>query len=131
MPAPDLCTEDEVHDLVHQFYASVRGDALLGPIFNAHVRDWDRHLATMVDFWSGALRGTARFRGTPMPKHIGLPGLSADLFRHWLALFRATTARLQNEAMAQRAQELAARIAQSLWYGYQLSRDTLPLEELE
>ncbi|MGZ5178880.1 MAG: group III truncated hemoglobin [Ramlibacter sp.] len=131
MPSLDLCTEEEVHDLVHTFYANVRNDAHLGPIFESHVRDWPRHLATMVDFWSGALRGTARFRGTPMPKHVGLPGLSADLFRHWLALFRATTAQLPNAAMAERARELAARIAQSLWYGYQISRETHPLEELE
>ena len=130
MPTPDLCTEAEVHHLVHTFYASVREDAQLGPIFNAHVRDWDRHLATMVDFWSGALRGTARFRGTPMPKHVALPGLSADLFRRWLTLFAATCACLPNEAMAQRANDLAGRIAESLWYGYQMSRraESMPQE---
>ena len=67
MPSPDLCTEEEVSRLVHGFYASVRKDAVLGPVFEEHVRDWDRHLPTMVDFWSGALRGTARFRGAPLP----------------------------------------------------------------
>jgi hemoglobin len=129
MPTPDLCTEEEVHQLVHQFYASVRDDARLGPIFDAHVRDWERHLATMVDFWSGALRGTGRFRGTPMPKHVALPGLSADLFRQWLTLFRGTTARLENAAMADRANDLAGRVAESLWYGYQMSRQAEPLTQ--
>ena len=76
MPSPELCTEEEVTRLVHGFYANVRQDAVLGPVFDEHVRDWDRHLPTMVDFWSGALRGTARFRGAPMPKHAALPGLS-------------------------------------------------------
>lgn len=122
MPTPDLCTEEEVTRLVHSFYGGVRQDAVLGPIFEAHVRQWDRHLATMVDFWSGALRGTARFRGTPMPKHVALPGLDAQLFQRWLALFRQTTAALGNDAMAERANDLAARIAESLWYGYQASR---------
>ena len=63
-----------------------------------------------------------------MPKHTALPGLSADLFRHWLALFGKTTATLPNEALRERANDLAGRIADSLWYGYQLSRqtDTLP-----
>lgn len=121
MPSPDLCTEEEVSRLVHGFYATVREDEVLGPIFDAHVRDWDRHLPTMVDFWSSALRGTARFRGTPMPKHAALPGLKAELFQRWLALFAQTTATLGNEAMAARANELAARIAESLWYGYQVS----------
>lgn len=122
MPTPDLCTEEEVTRLVHAFYGGVRQDAVLGPIFEAHVLQWDRHLATMVDFWSGALRGTARFRGTPMPKHAALPGLDVQLFQRWLALFRQTTATLGNDAMAERANELAARIAESLWYGYQVSQ---------
>ncbi len=123
MPSPDLCTEEEVSHLVHTFYANVRADGQLGPIFDRHVEDWDRHLAKMVDFWSSTLRGTARFRGTPMPKHIALPGLTAELFRQWLALFRHTTATLPNEPMRERADDLAGRIADSLWYGYQLSRD--------
>jgi hemoglobin len=122
VPRPDLCTEEEVSRLVHSFYAAVREDAVLGPVFDAHVRDWDEHLPKMVDFWSAALRGTARFRGAPMPKHAALPGLDAQLFQRWLALFRQTTATLGNEAMAQRANELAERIADSLWYGYQLAR---------
>ena len=122
MPTPDLCTEEEVTRLVHSFYGGVRQDTVLGPIFEAHISQWDRHLATMVDFWSAALRGTARFRGAPMPKHAALPGLDAQLFQRWLALFRQTTATLGNDAMAERANELAGRIAESLWYGYQASR---------
>ena len=127
MPTADLCTEEEVSRLVHSFYARVRADAQLGPIFNAHVKDWDSHLARMVDFWSSALRGTARFRGTPMPKHIALPGLTAELFQHWLTLFRETTGALPNVAMRERATDLAGRIAESLWYGYQLSREAVSL----
>lgn len=128
MPSPDLCTEDEITRLVHDFYARVRDDAVLGPIFDAHIRDWDTHLAKMVDFWSSALRGTARFRGTPMPKHIALPGLSAQLFGRWLTLFGQTTAAIPNEPMRERANELAQRIAESLWYGYQIAHtpDSLP-----
>jgi hemoglobin len=128
MPTADLCTEEEVSELVHSFYDAVRQDAVLGPIFQRHVADWDAHLPKMVDFWSSALRGTARFRGSPMPKHVALPGLSKELFKHWLALFRQTTGRLRNRAMAERASDLAGRIAESLWYGYEMSRhpDHLP-----
>jgi hemoglobin len=128
MPSPVLCSEEEITRLVHDFYARVRADATLGPIFDTHVHDWDTHLAKMVDFWSSALRGTARFRGTPMPKHVALPGLTAELFGRWLTLFGQTTADLGNEAMRERANELAQRIAESLWYGYQMSRrgDALP-----
>ncbi len=117
-----LCTEAEIRDLVHAFYAKVRADAVLGPIFKRHVDDWDKHLAMLTDFWSSALLGTRRFTGAPMPKHAALPGLDADLFQRWLALFRETTAEQPNRAMGARAVELAQRIARSLWYGYQLSR---------
>jgi len=120
MPTPDLCTEDEVRQLVHRFYDAVRRDEVLGPIFDSHIQEWDRHLATMVDFWSSALRGTGRFRGAPMPRHAALPGLDASLFQRWLALFGETTSTLANAAMAERANDLAARVAESLWYGYRM-----------
>ncbi|WP_399682695.1 group III truncated hemoglobin [Xenophilus sp.] len=123
MNAPIACTEKEVTKLVHDFYARVRADATLGPIFDRHIDDWDHHLAKLVDFWSAILRRTARFTGAPMPRHAALPGLDATLFRHWLALFRQTAAEQPNQAMAEQACAMAERIAQSLWMGYQMSRE--------
>ena len=117
----DLCTEEEIAQLVHTFYSAVRRDEILGPIFEHHVHSWDSHLAKLVDFWSSLLRRTGRFEGTPMPKHIALPGLSADLFERWLALFYETTAAQPNPLMREQANVMARRIARSLWYGYQLS----------
>ena len=55
-----------------------------------------------------------------MPKHAALPGLRPPLFERWLQLFEATTSAQPNEALRQRANELARRIAESLWCGYQL-----------
>ena len=123
MPSAELCTEDEIVELVYKFYDRVRLDAVLGPIFENHVKDWDTHMPTMVDFWSSALRGTGRFRGAPMPKHAALPGLTVELFQRWLMLFAQTTEALPNAALGQRALDLAKRVAQSLWYGYQMSHD--------
>jgi hemoglobin len=126
----DLCTDEEITSMVHTFYAKVRRDDMLGPIFNTHVEDWDHHLAKLVDFWSSILCGTGRFSGTPMPKHVALPGLNAELFLRWLSLFREVTAAQANQAMGERAYAMAQRIAQSLWYGYQMSRspDALPTD---
>lgn len=42
MPNPDLCTEEEVARLVHTFYAKLHNDAMLAPIFESRVADWDR-----------------------------------------------------------------------------------------
>ncbi len=124
-----LCTEQEVASLVHSFYARVTQDPLIGPIFSAHVHDWPSHLDKMVDFWSSTLRGTARFRGSPMVTHSRLDGVTQEHFQRWLALFQQTTHELDNAALRERANDLALRIAQSLWYGYQMNRhpDSLPM----
>ncbi|MEO6320054.1 MAG: group III truncated hemoglobin [Polaromonas sp.] len=106
----------------------MRQDEVLGPLFNRHVKNWNTHLPTMVDFWSSALRGTARFRGSPMPKHVSLPCLTIELFQRWLLLFRQTTDALPNAALTKKANDLAKRIAQSLWYGYQISQEPRTLK---
>lgn len=121
MSAEIDCTEEEITALVHEFYEAVRKDPALGPIFNHHIHDWDAHLVRLVDFWSSILRRTGRFSGAPMPKHIALPGLSAELFQRWLDLFRTITADQPNQAMGDHAYAMAQRIAESLWYGYQIA----------
>ncbi len=118
-----LCTEEEIATLVYSFYDRIRADKLLGPIFNSHIHDWDDHLQTMVSFWSSLLLGAGTYHGQPMPKHARLPELRAELFQHWLALFRETTDTLENRAFAERAMQMAQRIAQSLWFGYQISNN--------
>lgn len=130
MARTDLCTPEEITELVHGFYGRIRQDALLGPVFNEHIHDWDTHLATMVRFWSSLMLGAGTYNGTPMPKHVALPGLTADMFHHWLALFRQTTDTLPNRQLAERATDFAQRIARSLWFGYQInnSPNRIPTE---
>jgi len=123
MPSPELCTEAEVAELVTTFYANVRGDAILGPIFECHVADWTLHMPKMIAFWSAALRGSKNYRGNPMVVHRALPGLTHSMFERWLDLFHESVSEMKNQAMAERAVELSQRIAQSLWYGYQLHRE--------
>ncbi|WMJ68651.1 group III truncated hemoglobin [Stenotrophomonas sp. 24(2023)] len=119
--SPDLCSEAEVTRLVHDFYARVRLEERLGPVFDAHVHDWPAHLAQLVDFWSAMLRGTRRFKGAPMSKHMAID-LDRDLFDRWLALFRQTTAECGNPGMQQLADEVAARIGDTFWKRYQMLR---------
>ena len=118
---PNLYTEEEVANLVHTFYAKARKDPDLGPIFEEHVIDWDAHFVQMTNFWSAQLRGTSRFRGAPMPKHIALPELSATLFERWLQLFKQTTLELGNPSLQRHADAVASFIATRLWQGYQMS----------
>ncbi|MCE7914957.1 MAG: group III truncated hemoglobin [Nitrosomonas sp. PRO4] len=120
-PNPNLYTEEEIAKLVHTFYAKARKDPSLGPIFEAHVIDWDAHFVQMINFWSAQLRGTSRFRGAPMPKHIALPDLTAELFERWLYLFRQTTEEIGNSSLQKHADAVASFIATRLWQGYQMN----------
>lgn len=72
MPSADLCTEDEIIQLVNGFYDRVRKNKVLRPVYNRHAKDWDAHLPEIVYFWSSAPRGTARLHGAPMPTHADL-----------------------------------------------------------
>ena len=114
----DVCTEDEVIQLVHTFYAAARDDAMLGPIFAAEVKDWEAHLATLVDFWSGLLRGTMRYHGKPLAQHARMDNLTPCLFRRWLTLFFATTESMGNLALQEKADAIALRIAERLWKSF-------------
>lgn len=117
-----LCSEQEVTRLVHDFYARVRQDGQLGPVFEARIHEWDVHLAQLVDFWSAMLRGTRRFNGNPMSKHMAMPELERALFDRWLLLFRRTTAELGNPPMQQLADDVATRIADTFWRRIQMQR---------
>jgi len=122
------CTHEDVTRLVHGFYERARSDDLLGPIFAAHVQDWPHHLDKMVDFWSSILQGSGRYQGSPMLAHARLAGVQELHFQRWLQLFRQTTEQLGKPGLRAHADEIAQRIAQSLWYGYQIKTqpDQLP-----
>src|SRR3546814_3747930 len=60
--------EAMIEDLVHRFYARVREDALLGPVFEERVADWGSHLQRMCSFWSSVALMTGRYHGRPMEK---------------------------------------------------------------
>lgn len=109
-------TEAMIERLVHDFYARVRSDAVLAPVFEARIRDWGPHLRQMCAFWSSVALMTGRYHGTPMAKHMPLP-IDADHFDRWLALFEDTARRVCPPAAATHFVERARRIAASLEMG--------------
>ncbi len=62
-------TEAMIEQLVHGFYAKVRSDPMLAPVFEARITDWEPHLTQMCAFWSSVALMTGRYHGTPMVKH--------------------------------------------------------------
>ena len=105
-----------IERLVHGFYAKVRADKVLGPIFEARIRDWEPHLAQMCAFWSSVALMTGRYHGTPMAKHLPLP-IDGGHFDRWLDLFEETARELCPPAAAVHFIERARRIASSLEMG--------------
>lgn len=74
--------------LLRQFYADVRQDPLIGPIFDAQIHDWKEHLDIIAGFWE-TLIGGPRTYARPMPmKHLSLH-LRREHFERWLFLWRA------------------------------------------
>ncbi|MGP0074439.1 MAG: group III truncated hemoglobin [Bryobacteraceae bacterium] len=106
--------EQQIARLVETFYAKVRSDAMLGPIFEGAIGDhWDTHLATMRTFWSSVMLGSSAYKGNPMAAHLRLPLLSASHFEHWLSLWRETAFQVAGDhgfLFVRRAESIAARL---------------------
>lgn len=113
---PEALDEALIARLVHTFYARVREDAWLGPVFEARVENWEVHLARMCAFWSSVTLGSGRYQGQPMRKHVPLP-VDGRHFDRWLALFEATAREVCPPEAAAIFLEKARRIAQSLELG--------------
>ena len=95
-------TEAEIRRMVNTFYARVREDPVLGPIFEERIgSDWDPHLDRMVDFWSTVLLASGRYRGDPMGAHRRIAGLRPAHFDRWLELFRPVTHQIFPEGLAE------------------------------
>ncbi len=112
-------SDDQIEDLVTTFYARIRKDAELGPIFERVIgADWTPHLKTMCDFWSSVMNTTGRYKGRPIPAHIKLTGIEPRHFARWLALFGETAESLFEPHLAQAFLMRAEKIAASLMLGF-------------
>ncbi len=114
-----------IHTVVHTFYARVREDDFIGPIFNRVIADWDEHLAKLCDFWSSVLLMSGRFRGAPMVAHVRIEEIAPAHFQRWLALFHQTVREVCPPDAAALFVARSDMIAQSLQFGIAASRGDL------
>ena len=115
-------TEAMISQLVRAFYGKARRDPLLGPVFEAEVKDWPAHFAKLDDFWSSVTLMSGRYHGTPMQAHARLAGLGPGHFARWLALFRETAQEVCPPEAAALFADRAERIARSLEIGISIAR---------
>lgn len=113
-------SREDIVRLVDQFYAKVRKDDLLGPIFNHHIAtdDWPAHLSKLSDFWEGHLLRGTKFKGNPVQKHIQVDqqlkhSMSMEHFDRWLKLWGETLDHLFEGELAEKAKLAAHRMGQA------------------
>ena len=112
----------DVFLLVSNFYAQVRRDDLLAPIFKAHIAEdeWGTHLERLTDFWVTNLFGIACFKGNPMRIHRQVDQnldhkIDQVHFSRWLQLWFKTIDSLFEGSRAQRAKDAARKMSTGLF----------------
>ena len=120
----DRITEEALGELVQCFYARVRQDPDIGPVFNEAIHDWDEHLGKLQAFWSSVMLTSGRYKGRPFPAHLKHADRISDAsFARWLGLWAETTEKLFEPELAMLFQDKADRIAESLSMGIAIHRD--------
>lgn len=129
MTAPSLHADDAAPafdealllPLVRRFYARVRGDTLLGPLFNDVVADWPEHLTRLETFWSSVMFTSGRYKGNPIVLHLKhSERIDYAMFDRWLEIWQRTTDEMLPRAAAMAMQSKAKRIADRLMLALQL-----------
>ncbi|MDE2167260.1 MAG: group III truncated hemoglobin [Alphaproteobacteria bacterium] len=120
-------TDESIGVLIRSFYAKVRRDAQLGPIFEGAIgNNWDNHISKMCDFWGAAMRISRHYSGDMLTAHRRVKGLQPALFGRWLELFEQTVAELfaaeAGAALCDRARKTAHNLQLALFY----RRDSRP-----
>ena len=94
-------TEADLERVIPAFYARVRDDAEIGPLFNATIADWPHHLDRLVAFWSSVMLTSGRYKGNPMAAHIKhRAAITPQMFDRWLALWGQATAEIYEPDIA-------------------------------
>jgi hemoglobin len=112
MPLQDINSRQDVFKLVNTFYAQIRKDEKLGPIFNPIIKDWDAHIALLTDFWETNLFFVKKYKGNPLEAHVKADSFHNHIinekhFGHWINLWFKTIDSLFEGERAQLAKNRA------------------------
>ena len=126
----DIETTEDIKLLVDSFYAKVKEDELLSPIFFSRIpEDWQPHMEKMYSFWNAALLGVSGYRGAPFVPHATMP-ITQKHFDKWLELFAETLEELFDGPKAKETLQRAKNMATMFMYRikeYQSNPQQIPL----
>ena len=104
---------EKLRPFLWQFYADVRQHQVIGPIFNARIKNWPEHVAKIAEFWARGTGGPSNYAGQMPLKHLAL-GLEPQHFAAWLELWDWNCKRHLAPAEAAEMSALAHGIGQRL-----------------
>jgi hemoglobin len=81
---------ENLYQLVDEFYAKIRLHTELGKIFKQVITNWEEHLVKITEFWKGVMMKEGNYEGNPLKAHLQLPNFNLELFGEWLRLFHET-----------------------------------------
>lgn len=108
-------SESDLHRVIPAFYARVRDDPQIGPVFEDAIDDWPHHLDRLIAFWSSVMLTSGAYKGNPMAAHLKhRSAIAPAMFDRWLALWTEVTDSLVPGGAATALQAKAQTIAESL-----------------
>ena len=72
-----------IFTLLRHFYADVRQQQVIGPVFNERIKDWPAHLTKIGEFWVRVTGGPSSYSGQigPDARKTSQPGSRSSPFR--------------------------------------------------
>jgi hemoglobin len=128
LPPRIALTRELIEKVVKHFYARVRTDDVLGPLFigilSKDAGIWKTHEAKIANFWANAILYERSYDGNPMLVHSGISAIEPSMFTNWLALFDETLSEHLPTDLALQWSSLAHRIGRGLRFGIESARET-------
>ena len=125
----DIESREDINLLVTSFYAKVRQDDFIGPIFNRSIPDglWPWHMNKITDFWETVVFGVAKFKGNPKERHQSVDRMENETitqahFGRWLQLWYAEVNELFEGSKANAIKDRARIMSTALFLGIAESR---------
>lgn len=116
----DIKNRTDVSRLVRVFYGKIRGDEILGPIFNTIISDWESHFDLLTDFWETQLFLKRKYSGNPVTAHQEVDDkmnhiITPEHFGLWLNLWFSTIDELFEGEVAWIAKNRAQKMSTMLF----------------